>query len=219
MNSLNAHAFSNTNVHVGWLELLVFIGSAASPWPLVHIHARVLHVVKLEYSAMAPLPQVQSCSPAMRPGLGWLPHPHTFRGRIARLTTILDPTHVDRCLTVVRCSQEGSDYGTQHPDGAATAVRLADWLAALLDELAAPPAAAAGAGEVPGSESVNASAAAAGPVAVAAAAREAGAVQAALRRVGRLDFEVRIRRTICRTLQCLYRYLGPLVTTSVARKP
>ncbi|KAG2501630.1 hypothetical protein HYH03_000135 [Edaphochlamys debaryana] len=79
---------------------------------------------------------------------------------------------------------DGPEYGMQHPDGAAAAARLADWLAALMDELAA---AAAGAAAAAWPHS--------GPppaVAVAACAKDAGAVAAALRRVGRLDVEVRL---------------------------
>ncbi|GIL79879.1 hypothetical protein Vretifemale_9048 [Volvox reticuliferus] len=96
---------------------------------------------------------------------------------------------------------EGPEYGMQHPDGAAAAARLADWLSALLDELAAATATAAAAAATGHSDADTTAAAAtaaevaAAPppaVAVVASARDAASLHAALRRVGRLDFEVRL---------------------------
>ncbi|KXZ55626.1 hypothetical protein GPECTOR_2g1176 [Gonium pectorale] len=82
---------------------------------------------------------------------------------------------------------DGPEYGMQHPDGAAAAARLADWLSALLDELAEAAAAAAAPGASPPPA-----------VAVVASSRDAAAVHAALRRVGRLDYEVRLPTPGCR---------------------
>lgn len=89
------------------------------------------------------------------------------------------------CRTAVL--QDGPETGMQHPDGAATAARLADWLSALLDELAAAPEA--------GMAFSTAAAMAVAPpqtIAVVASARAAASLHPSLRQVGRLDFEVRV---------------------------
>ncbi|GLI68017.1 hypothetical protein VaNZ11_012315, partial [Volvox africanus] len=101
---------------------------------------------------------------------------------------------LDDLDVVCPSAAEGPEYGMQHPDGAAAAARLADWLSALLDELAAATATASGQSDDDTAAAAAAALAAAPPpsVAVVASARDAASLHAALRRVGRLDFEVRL---------------------------